>query len=374
MKIYLESIPTYNIAQLYDFFRRTLADIGFWEKTATCNSILIKPNLLGPYEPEKAVTTHPLVLEALIILLKEHNREIWLGDSPGGSLPVKYTFDKTGIRALAEKHRIQLLNFSQGEVTSHKSGQHTFTTSGYFWQADAVINVAKYKTHSLMYYTGVIKNLYGIIPGLKKSDYHRDFADYRAFTTVLSELYRLTREKITLNIIDGIWGMEGEGPSAGRRRDFGIIMAAEKASALDWVAARMMGFRESQLHYISQALEMDGIRPADLSLPAAWQGYRFPNVKHKQISLFIKLISVSPSFLKKIFARLYRYYPEIGPDCRKCYVCAKSCPVQAIRLDPISEKLVIDQKLCIKCMCCHELCPYQAVSIKKSLLARFLIK
>jgi len=56
--------------------------------------------------------------------------------------------------------------------------------------------------------------------------------------------------------------------------------------------------------------------------------------------------------------------------CKKCFLCKNACPVSAIEVDTISNKLIIDEKKCIQCFCCHEVCPHHAVSMKKSLLVK----
>jgi len=374
MNVLINKQLNYDLNELISCFRQFFAELDLWNKLTECKTVLLKPNLLGPYSPDEAVTTHPVVLEAIIILLQEQNKEVWLGDGPGGSVVVKETWEKTGIFQLARKYDLRLLNFSEGGVDNYSANTLSFGLTNYINKADAVINVAKYKTHSLMYYTGAVKNLYGLIPGLKKSDYHRDHADYEAFSKVISSLYSLVSSKITLNILDGIMGMEGDGPSAGIKRNFGIMMASESAAALDLVAAGMMGFNHKQLLYVIDSLKTDNLTPDQIQLSKEWKKFKFHNVKHKKISLFIKLLSVSPGFLKKLFKKWYNYTPEFDDKCRFCMVCLESCPVKAISLDDKIPKMTIDQNVCIKCMCCHEFCPYHAVYIKKSWLARRIIK
>jgi len=374
MKVLIRKQPDYDPESLLKTFRNIFAEIDIWTKLEGKKKILLKPNLLGPYHPDEAVTTHPAVLEAIIIILKEHNKEVWLGDSPGGSIPVKQTWSKTGISEVASKHDIKLINFSDGAIDKFTANQIDFRITRYINEVDAVISIAKYKTHSLMYYTGAVKNLYGLIPGLKKSDYHKDHADYRSFSKVISGLYSFVHSKIDLSIVDGIIGMEGEGPSAGQQRNFGVIFTSESASALDFVAAGMMGFKRDQLGYIYESMKFEGVDPLQIEVSEEWKNFKFKNVKHKKISLMIKLLSVSPGFLKNLFKKAYNYAPDFNDKCRLCNICLESCPVKAISLDSKNGKMSIDYNECIKCMCCHELCPYHAVYIKKSWLAKVLIK
>lgn len=374
MKVFAQEIKEYDLAAVSEFLNRVFLQLKLEEKLQDCRTVLLKPNLLGAYDPERAVTTHPVVIEAVILILQTMGKEIWLGDSPGGSVPVDKIFEKTGIRNLCERYHVKLINFNAGGVKSLTNQDRQYNLAQPFFEADAVINLAKFKTHSLMYYTGCVKNLYGLVPGLKKSDYHSRFPTQKEFSRVISDIYLLAKNQICLNVLDGIVGMEGEGPSAGIPRNFGVMMAAETGAALDWLAAQMLGFLPEQLGYIKTCLEEDNVIPGDIEIEEPWKGFRYKDVKIKKISRLIKVLQVSPPFLQNWFRTLFNYYPAFTDKCRLCGVCRDSCPVQAITIKKGAKTPEIDYDKCIKCMCCHELCPYQAVYIHKSLLARFIVK
>ncbi len=374
MKVFIEEIREYELSAISSFMEKVFAELHIEEKLKNCQTILLKPNLLGPYQPDRAITTHPAVVEAVIIILQKLGKEVWLGDSPGGSLPVEHTWQTTGMKALCEQYHVKMINFNTGGIETRQVEKREYNMAGAFFDADAVIDIAKYKTHSLMYYTGCIKNLYGLIPGLKKSDYHSKYPTQPEFSQVICDIYRLSRQQVYLNILDGITGMEGEGPSAGEIRPFGVLMASESGATLDWQAARMMGFRAEQMQYISQSLMDEGISSDQIEVTERWQNFVFPNVKIKKLSRLIKVIQHSPKFLQDIFRGAFNYYPAFTENCRLCGVCRDSCPVQAISIKPGSLTPEINHSICIKCMCCQELCPWGAVYLHKSFLARILIK
>lgn len=370
MKVYIEEIKTYDLNKIRTF----LNELPIWDELEDKKVVLIKPNLLGAYPPEQAVTTHPVMLQAVIDILKEKKKTILIGDGPGGTVQVQSVWEKTGIKELAEKNNIKLVNFSKGEIITRKGRTIEFPTTRYFWEADAIVNVSKYKTHSLMAYTGAVKNLYGLIPGLKKSDYHRDYPEHYNFARVISELYELTKEKLVFNIMDGITGMEGEGPSAGIPRNFGVVFAGESASAIDFTASRMMGFDTRKIGYIMNCLAIDNLKPEEIEIPEKWKGFVFENVKIKRVKTFIKILAYSPEILKNVFRKLFQYYPDFNDKCTQCRICVDSCPVQAMILKKNASAPEIDYSKCIKCMCCHEFCPHHAVYINKSFLAKLLLK
>ncbi|HPR18044.1 MAG TPA: DUF362 domain-containing protein [Candidatus Cloacimonadota bacterium] len=370
MKVFIKKIESYD----YNRIREFLLSLPFWSKLEGKEKILIKPNMLGAFPPERAVTTHPVVLEALISILLEKNKKVWMGDGQGGSTPAKRVQEITGFKDVAEKYNIKLLNFSEGGVHETKGGEMTFHTTRYFWKADAVISVSKYKTHSLMSYTGAIKNFYGLIPGMKKSDYHKENPNHIKFGKVLSSLYSGIRERVAFNIMDGIIGMEGEGPSAGEPRNFGVMFASESAGALDYVAASMMGFKPETLQYIMPALQADKIKASEIEVDEEWRKFRFEKVKIRKVKLLVQILSYSPKFLTDIFRKLFQVRPDFHDGCRLCRLCVNSCPAQAMRIEQNALSPRIDYDKCIKCMCCHELCPYGVVYIRKSFLAKLVLR
>lgn len=374
MNVFIREIEDYSQKAISEFFSETFKKNGFDKKLESLNKILIKPNLLGAYLPERAVTTHPTVIRALLDVLKPYNLKILLGDSPGGSITSDLVYEKTGIKKIAEDYDVDLVNFKEGGIIQKEVNGIKFYITKYVDEVEGIIDVSKYKTHSLMYYTGSVKNLYGLIPGLKKSDYHREFPDHNEFSKVLYSLYEAVKDKILINIQDGIVGMEGEGPSSGNPRKFGLMFISQKSSALDYVASQMMGLNLEQLPYLKRALEIDDIDINKITTDKKWKNYVFEKVKIRKVSTIIKILDYTPAVVKNVFRKLFDYYPDFNDRCKKCMVCVKSCPVNAMTLEKGMLHPEIDRDACIKCMCCHEFCPYDAIYVHKTFLAKLMLK
>ena len=102
--------------------------------------------------------------------------------------------------------------------------------------ADIVINLPKLKTHTMMTFTGAVKNMFGAIAGTAKADMHLRMADYIKFADCLIDIFLSV--KPTLNIMDAIDGMEGYGPNNGNPRHIGVLMASTDGFSLDAAALR----------------------------------------------------------------------------------------------------------------------------------------
>ncbi len=334
--------------------------------------VLIKPNALGAYPPERAVTTHPVVLEAIIRYLLDKKKEVWIGDSPGGTVNVDKVWQTCGFAELADRYPIKVVNLSTQGFRELKYRGIPVKISEVFWQCSTIINVAKYKTHSLTAFTGALKNLYGLVPGMVKTEYHRQYPDTKSFSELLLALYALTKSRISYSFIDGIIGMDGAGPAAGTPRPFGLFLGSTSIPALDYTAARMMGFSLKDVPYMSAALHQDGILPSRIVVPTSFKHYRIPKAEISAVKRSKDSLKYVPAIARHAFSALFSFHPEVSTRCKNCGVCVKSCPVGAISWESPHTPFVHKNK-CIKCMCCHELCPYQAIDIHKSFVARMVM-
>lgn len=337
-----------------------------------CKRVLLKPNLLGPFPPARAVTTHPALLEALARHFLALGKEVWIGDSPGGTARVESVWDVCGLTDLANRLPVKLVNLSTAGFREPTWEGIPVKISEVFWQCGIVINVAKYKTHGLVGFTGALKNLFGLVPGLAKSHYHGLYPNSLDFSRLLLALYALTRGRLCYSFIDGILGMDGLGPSGGRAREFGLLFGSRSVSSLDHVAARIMGFGAGDVPYLREALHLDGVLPSRVRVPTSFRDFSLPDADIKAVRLSNRILRRVPRFARHLMQRHYIKSPVISSRCRRCGICERSCPVQAISTPDGSTLPRIDRHLCIKCLCCHEICPHGAVDMHTNLLTRIL--
>ena len=357
--------PIYSIDSVEKSIRQIFKELNIYELLKEKRTILVKPNLLGAHNPDKAVTTHPVVLEAVLRLLQELDKEVVVGDSSGGTVKAEQVWEKTGLKAVCQKYEVRLLDLGSEGISTIKTDLKTLNLSKAAVEWDGIINLAKMKTHSLMLYTGAVKNLFGCIPGLGKSDLHKLFPSPDRFALILTKIYELLRGKIILNIIDGIVGMDGDGPSAGRPYPFGILIASKSASAADLVCSKLMGFKLGQLKYLQDSLKLDNLREDEIVIDEKWKNFKYPNVKIKSVIFSNNMLNSMPRFVKIVINLAFSYYPKFPKKCKMCLMCVKCCPVKA--LQDKDNRIVLDKNKCIKCMCCHEMCPYSLIAFKRKL-------
>ena len=156
-------------------------------------NVLIKPNLLAPRSPDKAVTTHPTVIRALIHYLKRFNCNITIADSPAGIYNEKILdklYKTCELDKLAEETGVRL-NFDTSDRMVELKGARVLKKSPIITpgaEADFIFNFAKLKTHTLTRLTCASKNLFGLMPGILKYRQHIAMPDLDIFSDMLLDI------------------------------------------------------------------------------------------------------------------------------------------------------------------------------------------
>jgi uncharacterized protein (DUF362 family)/NAD-dependent dihydropyrimidine dehydrogenase PreA subunit len=344
----------YRADKVAAFLERGLTALGLDDSIKTGDRVLLKPNLVTARTPEKAVTTHPEIIRGVAMVLRDCGARLFLGDSPGfGSL--ERCLERSGIGAVLREMDITPVSFDREEVIhepDHLVAKRLPLAVAAF-AYDRVVNLPKLKTHSMMEITLAVKNLFGFVIGLNKAGWHlRAGHDRRLFARIMIDIHQQVAP--AWNLVDGIVGMEGEGPTSGRPRACGLLALGADALQLDYLIEKWVGF-SSPSPLSREALEL-GLLPAEVFSaggPAATEPL-YPRLQPAPGSGSPAL--PGHRLWRKIFVRR----PKITPSrCRRCGVCVEHCPAGAMSL--ANEKINIRYRDCISCYCCQELCPYGAV-------------
>lgn len=367
-RVVVERCPSYGSVQ--PALRALLEPLGGMEAfVKPGQKVLLKPNMLSAKDPSRAITTHPAVVEAAAGEVRRCGGVPFIGDSPGGAIRgIKRVWANTGMEEMAERAGIELVNFEASGSKGIEFGKYTFFVSNPVLEADVIISLPKLKTHSLTLLTCAVKNMFGVIPGFRKGELHKLHPKPVEFAEMLVHLYKLVTP--SLNIVDAIVAMEGNGPSSGRPFGLGVLLAGEDGVAVDAVAAGMIGFPGGFIDTTRIAAAMDlGVGDVD-ELDIVGNGVDVSPDSFELPSNRVKKLVPRP--LARMIAPLVSVKPVIDPErCTGCGFCFESCPVGAIV--PKGRIYEVNDKRCIDCLCCHELCPESSVDIELSWLARFFV-
>jgi|AGTN01.2.fsa_nt_gi Uncharacterized conserved protein len=333
-------------------------------------AIAVKPNLLKCNAPDECVTTHPAVVQSLLEAVLDSGREAAVVESPSGPLTdkgMRALYDITGMAQAAKAAGARLngdLCFSTVHIENGRAVK-SLPVLNAILGSDAVISAAKLKTHSMVTYTGAAKNLFGVVPGLSKAECHFRFPQKEDFAQMLVDIADFIHPP--LSVIDAVWAMEGDGPSAGTPRHLGLMIFSDNPFAADAVAGRIIGLDWRDNPVLKCAAERGLWSGENIRLPGGPIGtLSVPGFTKPRIHEANVLIGRVPGPLVKPLSRLFRLRPAFDAlSCVGCGVCAQSCPADAITIKEKKARLHIQK--CIRCFCCHEVCPEKAVRIKKSL-------
>jgi uncharacterized protein (DUF362 family)/ferredoxin len=340
-------------------------------------NVVLKPNWLIPSRVEGAICTHPEVIRAVAGLAKRAGAgEVVATDSPAVT-SAKRCATKLGI---GEDEPFTVENADDGiDVAPPESGFHLLKLAKKMVEAEVLINLPKAKTHAQMVMTAAVKNTFGAVVGMEKAQWHyRAGRDIQAFARLLIHIHSLV--KPSLNILDGVIAMEGNGPRSGTPRPLGILAASTDAHALDVVLADLFGLSIDRVYTLKLGREL-GLTPAlheinivgppldSLRPEPAWE-----------MAHVMSLGNISRiNWLTPVLDRIISIKPLVSKEkCTGCGQCKKSCAAGAITLQPIGkvakkqELAVINTRDCISCFCCQEICPEGAITASAGPLARLM--
>ncbi|MCG8539552.1 MAG: DUF362 domain-containing protein [Clostridia bacterium] len=349
---------SYDLHKVERSIELALKQIGNIDKVLKKGKkVLLKPNLVSPLPPEKAATTHPVVIEAVIRLLKDMGIEdIWIGDSGVHGTPK--IFSICGMNDLAERYGCKICDFDNyyTDEIFEESNKYMkrLPLSKYITEADVIINIPKIKIHHAEVYTGAIKNMYGSIVGKNKMQIHAKTQTKDNFQHVLVDVLNSTKPDIC--IMDGIEGMEGNGPANGKPIKTNMILASYNAVAMDIVGAKQIGIDIKEVGYIVKAIKR-GLGPRIKDVKEI--GDYIPVIVYDRPAIALKILGRVAQRLMPVFYYLFKPVPKFDPvNCTKCGICQEICPIDAIKMNTLP---TVDKKLCISCFCCQEACFSDAI-------------
>ena len=378
----LGSCGSYDDGALDDALARLLALTPAWEPLFEGDPVvLLKPNLLVAKTVDSAVTTHPRFIAAVARAVRRvHPGRLLLGARPPVG-PRAGVCRRIGLAPMLAGLDVEIVNFTEAVEVAGGGGFGPMNIARPLVEADRIINLPRVKTHGQMGLTLATKNLYGAIVGMEKARLHLHAGrTYDTFARLLNEI--ADRVGSHFAIVDGVIGIEGNGPSAGDPRRLGVVAASDDMTALDRVLAEVLGYPVDALPML-QRRQADGNRsavlgdirvagdPIDRHRVRDWKPAR-PMVAE---AIFI------PSLLAQPLRNQLTTRPAFDDRlCNRCEQCTRHCAAEAMTLAPRGRRhggpddattaIHVDLDRCIRCYCCQEVCPDGAISVGEGAILR----
>jgi uncharacterized protein (DUF362 family) len=218
--------------------------------------VVLKPNFVE-HDPNGVVNTHPALVAAAIEAFRRAGaRHVVVAEGPGHYRDTEHLLTATGLHAVLREHRTRYVDLNNDDtravrVGSHYTGLRHFHLPETLLDADLLVSMPKLKTHHWAGVTLSLKNMFGCIPGaiygwpknvLHWAGIHQSIVDINSTLPVPR-----------FAIVDGIVGMEGNGPIQGDPRPCGALVFGDDPVAVDATAARLMTIDPRQIRYLIEA-------------------------------------------------------------------------------------------------------------------------
>ena len=217
--------------------------------------VVLKPNLVE-YHRDKVINTNPKVVAAVIELCRrEGAAEVIVAEGPGHWRNVEYLVAASGLGDVLRHYKVPFVDLNHDEPVKRLNlGKLTKLRHLYLAQtiatADVVISLPKLKTHHWAVATLSLKNLFGTLPGIcygwPKNELH-----WRGIDNSIVDI--ATTRTPDLAIVDGIIGMEGDGPLNGTPKAMGVLVMGIDLVAVDATCCRLMQFDADRIGYLAMA-------------------------------------------------------------------------------------------------------------------------
>ena len=362
--VYIAHASGYRAEDLPEALDKILSPLTEKLGGAVGKRFMIKPNLLSYRREEDVSCTHPRIITGTAEWLIAHGAaEIAIIENPG-TQDAPSIIRAMGISEELEKLGVKVANcarYAQLDLPPEaKCRRMELATE--FLDFDAVVNIAKAKTHAMMTLTLGVKNLFGLVRGGERLAWHLAAGhSYARFADMLIDIALTVRPR--LNLLDAVWCMEGNGPGNGDAVFRGIIAGAETPFALDAALAPVFGAPECP--------QLEQMRERGLLPETHFEGTlpERPQLRRPDRNNALDMSAYLPSGLGRFLRRALVSHPEVNPTrCIACGLCAKVCPPKTLK---IRGKLpTFDLRTCIRCYCCQEHCPQGAITVHRTLMMK----
>jgi uncharacterized protein (DUF362 family) len=252
---FIAKAPRYRM-ELSSLILRGLQELRVAPQEIRGKHILLKPNLVETRPGSEHINTHPLVVRAAVeAFLHLGAARVLVAEGVGHRRDSLLVLEESGLAEVLFEDRIPFadLNYDTVFTVANTHGATRLTTLTFpdtLKQVDWIVSLAKMKTHHWAGVTLSMKNLFGVMPG---SYYGWPKNVLHAAGIVESILDINAALKPQLAIVDGIIGMEGDGPIMGTPKPAGVLVMGRNLPAVDATCARIMGINPQRIPYLAGA-------------------------------------------------------------------------------------------------------------------------
>jgi uncharacterized protein (DUF362 family) len=258
---FLRSATVVARAGAYDgrleaIIRHGLEELGFDRSAVTGRRVLLKPNLVEPDPASPHINTDPTLVRAAIQVFRRWDaRQVLVAEGAGHQRDSALVLEHSAFRPMLQEEGVDFfdLNYDEVEAVDNETG-YTGLKQLYLPRTlrrfDLIVSLPKMKTHHWAGVTLSMKNLFGVMPGIIYG-WPKNVLHWEGISRAILDITAAVKPHLA--IVDGIIGMEGDGPIMGQPRRAGLIVMGRNPVAVDATAARLMGFEPRGIDYLAVA-------------------------------------------------------------------------------------------------------------------------
>lgn len=223
--------------------------------------IVLKPNLVE-FDPKGVINTNPAVIEAAIDAFRTLGAaQVIVAEGPGHRRDNEYLLSASGLYDVIREHKVRYVDLNSDDVratpvrSSFTSFKELYLPETLF-NADLLVSMPKLKTHHWAGVTLSMKNMFGIIPGTVYG-WPKNILHWQGIENSILDI-NSSLPLPQFSIVDGIVGMEGNGPLQGQAKTAGVLLFGEDFVSVDASAARLMRLEPRKIKYLAKGDEFLG--------------------------------------------------------------------------------------------------------------------
>jgi uncharacterized protein (DUF362 family) len=233
-----------------------LLEMGLTPAEVRGKRILLKPNLVEFKEGAEHINSHPRVVRgAAEAFLRLGAARVLVGEGPGHCRDTLYVFEGSGLADTLFQDRIPFIDLNNDSLLTVRNKARltrlkTLALPAVLGQVDWIVSVAKMKTHHWAGVTLSMKNLFGVMPGIVYG-WPKNVLHHEGIDKSILDINATLRPHFA--IVDGIVGMEGDGPIMGEAKPVGVLVMGRNLPSVDATCCRIMGIEPHKIHYLHLA-------------------------------------------------------------------------------------------------------------------------
>jgi uncharacterized protein (DUF362 family) len=253
--VMIAGAPSYE-SDLETIIRSGLTELGLGPGMIRGQSVLLKPNLVEPCDDAPQVNTHPLVVRAAAEVLRGWGaRRVIVAEGQGHCRDSQLVLEQSGMAAMLTESRLEFVDLNHDDIVLvpnrlRQTSLPHLALPATLGQVDWIVSLPKMKTHHWAGVTLSMKNLFGVMPGIYYG-WPKNVLHHAGIARSILDINAAVRPHLA--IVDGIVGMEGDGPIMGEPKEMGVLVMGMNLPAVDATCARLMRIDPARVEYLAGA-------------------------------------------------------------------------------------------------------------------------